>query len=109
MMPTFKDILRADIDNTFMNADEFAAFHIANGKRMLVTIDNNELIERAKKAKSNMDGIYVKETLIYVKAKDFGPLPAVGSVLKVDGSIFKVTHATNEDGLYSIHLEANRS
>ena len=48
-------------------------------------------------------------TLIYVKAKDFGPLPAVGSILKLDGSIFKVTNATNEDGLYSIHLEANRS
>ena len=41
-----------------------------------------------------MDGIYVKETLIYVKAKDFGPLPAVGSVLKLDGSIFKVTNAS---------------
>ena len=108
-MPGFKDIIRADIDNVFMNPDEFATLHTVNGKKMVVTIDNNELIERAKKAKSNMDGIYVKETLIYVKAKDFGPLPAVGSVLKLDRSIFKVTNATNEDGLYSIHLEANRS
>ena len=49
MMPTFKEIMRADIDNIFMNADEFAGFHDVNGKRMLVTIDNNELIERATK------------------------------------------------------------
>ncbi len=72
MIPTFKEILRADIDNTFMNTDEFAAMHTVNGKRMSVTIDNNELIERAKKAKSNMDGIYVKETLIRIRPKHAG-------------------------------------
>jgi len=56
-----------------------------------------------------MDGIYVRTTLIYVKAKDFGQLPKVGGTLDLDGVIFKVTDATNEDGLYSIHLEANKS
>lgn len=106
---TFKEIIRADIDNVFINPDEFAADHTVNGKKMPVIIDNNELIERAKSIKSNMDGIYVKTTLIYVKAKDFGSLPQVGSALNLDGKIFKVTDASNEDGLYSIHLEANRS
>lgn len=108
-MPGFKDIIRADIDNVFMNTDEFAGFHTVNGKRMPVTVDNNELIERAKKAKSNMDGIYTKTTLIYVKAKDFGQLPAVGSGLTLDGRTYRIMDAMNEDGLYSIHLEANRS
>lgn len=106
---TFKDIVRADLDNVFMNTDEFAGLHNVNGKRMPVTVDNNELIERAKKAKSNMDGIYTKTTLIFVKAKDFGQLPAVGASLVLDGKTYRVTDAMNEDGLYSIHLEANRS
>lgn len=108
-MPGFKDIIRTDLDNVFMNTDEFAGVHTVNGKKMPITVDNNELIERAKKAKSNMDGIYTKTTLIFVKAKDFGPLPAVGSVVNLDGKTYKVTDAMNEDGLYSIHLEANRS
>ena len=106
---TFKDIVRADLDNVFMSTDEFAGLHNVNGKRMPVTVDNNELIERAKKAKSNMDGIYTKTTLIFVKAKDFGQLPAVGASLVLDGKTYRVTDAMNEDGLYSIHLEANRS
>lgn len=106
---TFKDIIRADLDNVFMNTDEFAGLHNVNGKRMPVTVDNNELIERAKKAKSNMDGIYTKTTLIFVKAKDFGQLPAVGASLVLDSKTYRVTDAMNEDGLYSIHLEANRS
>lgn len=108
-MSAFKDLLRADIDNVFMNTDEFAAEHTVNGKKMPVSVDNNELIDRAKKAKSNMDGLYVKSTLIYVKAKDFGPLPKVGAALTLDGNTYRVTDAMNEDGLFSIHLEANRS
>lgn len=108
-MSAFKDIIRADINNIFMNTDEFAGEHTVNGKKMPVTVDNNELIEREKKAKSNMDGIYVKSTLIYVKAKDFGALPQVGAALVLDGRTYRVTDATNEDGLFSIHLEANRS
>lgn len=108
-MSAFKDLIRSDIDHVFMNTDEFASFHVVNGKKMPVTVDNNELIERSKKAKSNMDGLYVKQTLIYVRAKDFGPLPMVGAALKLDGVNYRVTDATNEDGLFSIHLEANRS
>lgn len=106
---TFKELVRADIDNVFMNTDEFAAVHTVNGKAMPVTVDNNELIEREAKAKSKTDGMYTKSTLIYVKAKDFGVLPPVGSAVNLDGKLYKVMDATNEDGLYSIHLEANRS
>jgi Mg2+/Co2+ transporter CorC len=59
--------------------------------------------------KSNMDGIYVRTTLIYVKAKDFGRLPQIGSTLILDSVSFRVLDATNEDGLYSIELEANKN
>ena len=41
-----------------MNAEEFADIHIVDGKRMTVLIDDNEIIEREKKMKSNMDGDY---------------------------------------------------
>jgi hypothetical protein len=92
-----------------MNTEEFAAMHTVNGKKMPVTVDNNELIERQKKMKSNMDGIYVRTTLIYVKAKDFGRLPQIGSTLILDSVSFRVLDATNEDGLYSIELEANKN
>jgi hypothetical protein len=105
---TFKEQIRADL-NIFMNTDEFAVLHTVNGKKMPVTVDNNELIERAKKAKSDMDGIFTKSTLIFVKAKDFGSLPAIGAALNLDGRTYIVTDAMNEDGLFSIHLEAATS
>ncbi len=108
-MITFKNIIRTDIDRTFMNLNEFAGTHTVNGKEMPVDVDNNELIDREKKSKSKMDGVYTRSLLIYVRGKDFGPLPTINSKLTLDGKIFLVRDATNEDGLYSLELEATRS
>jgi hypothetical protein len=106
---TFKECIRADIVDTFLNMDEFAAPHTVNGRQMPVLVDNNELIDRGKKAKSNMDGVTVRTTLIFVRARDYGALPPVGSTILLDGQLYTVTDSMNEDGLYSVHLEKNRS
>jgi len=106
---TFKEQIREDVGAVFLNVDEFAAVHTVNGKQIPTLVDNIELIDREKKAKSHMDGVNVRTTLIYVKARDYGPLPPVGSIVRLDGSTYKVTDSTNEDGVYSIHLEANKS
>ena len=107
---TFKEAIRDDISSVFMNMEEFAALHTLNGKTIPVLIDNNELIERSKKAKSDMDGVNVKTTLIFVKARDYGGgVPPVGYAITLDGVSYRVTDAMNEDGVYSIHLEANRN
>lgn len=107
---TFKEAIRDDISSVFMDTEEFAALHTLNGKTIPVIIDNNELIERSKKAKSDMDGVNVKTTLIFVKARDYGGgVPPVGYAITLDGVSYRVTDAMNEDGVYSIHLEANRN
>ena len=107
---TFKEAIRDDISSVFMNTEEFAALHTLNGKTIPVLIDNNELIERSKKAKSDMDGVNAKTTLIFVKARDYGGgVPPVGYAITLDGVSYRVTDAMNEDGVYSIHLEANRN
>lgn len=106
---TFKELLRRDVKTVFLNPAEFGEEHIVNGKPMLIMIDDNELTEREKRIKSNMDGIYTRQTLVYVSAIDFGPLPGVGKPVKIDGITFIVTDSLNEGGVYSLHLEANKS
>lgn len=108
-MLTFKELLRQDVKKVFLNPAEFGEEHIVNGKPMQIIIDDNELTEREKRMKSNMDGIYKKQTLIYVSALDFGPLPGVGKPIKIDGATFLITDSINESGVYSLHLEANKS
>lgn len=56
-----------------------------------------------------MDGLYVKQKLIYVKAKDFGSLPAIGRQIMLDGKRYLITDSTDEYGIYTITLEGNRS
>ncbi len=106
---TFKELLRQDIRNVFLNLDEFGESHLVNGKKMQIIIDDNELTEREKRMQSHMDGIYRKQTLVYVSAMDFGPLPGVGKPVLIDHTTFIVTDSLNEGGMYSLHLEANRS
>lgn len=106
---SFKEILNQDIENVFLNTLEFADIHNVDGKDMPIQIDDNEVIEREKKAKSNMDGVYVKQKLIYVKAKDFGSLPAIGRQIMLDGKRYLITDSTDEYGIYTITLEGNRS
>ena len=55
------------------------------------------------------EGKQEKEKLIYVKADDFGPLPAIGRQIVFDGKRYMVTDSTDEGGVYTITMEANRT
>lgn len=101
--------MQKDVSNVFLRIDEFGDTHIVDGKEMTVLIDDNEIIEREKKIKSNMDGVYAKQKLIYVKADEFGTLPAIGRAIMFDGKRYMVLEAVDEQGIYSITMEANRT
>ena len=108
-MSAFKEQVEKDITSTFMSLDEFSDVHTINGVEMPVQIDNIEQIEREKRVNQTMDGIFTQQKLIYVNAADFGPLPKQGSLLKLDKRTYKVMDAIDEDGVYSITIEANRA
>lgn len=105
----FKDIIASDVHDAFMNAEEFSEMHMINGVEMPVQVDSNEQIEREKRFKQHMDGIYKNQKLIYVSATDYGPMPKQGTLIKFDGRPYKVADAISEDGIYSLTLEANRA
>lgn len=108
-MDTFKDILHQDIKQTFLNPEEFGEEHTVNGTTMVIVSDDLEIIEREKKMKSNMDGMYARQVFFYVSADDFGPLPAQGGIIDLDGMKYVVVDATDEAGMYGITVQANRS
>lgn len=106
---TFKEIIADDVHRTFLNVEEFSDMHTVNGKEMPVQIDTNEQIEREKRMSQNVDGVYTNQKLIYVASSDFGPMPKQGSILNLDGKIYRVADAVDEYGVYSITIEANRA
>lgn len=112
---SFKDIIAEDVHGVFMNPEEFSDMHTLNGVPMPVQIDSNEQLEREKRLNQNMDGIYLQQKLIYVAEEDYkkvpgkSGLPKQGSVLSLDGKVYKVADAIDECGIYSITLEANKA
>ncbi len=110
---TFKEQVAEDSNTVFMNLEEFSDIHTVNGSEMAVLIDGNEMIEREKRHRDRRgvytDGVYIKELLLYVRAEDFGRLPAVGRALTLDGKAYTISDAIDEDGIYSLSLEANRT
>ena len=108
-MTDFKEQLKKDIYNVFLNVEEFAETHTINGKEVPALIDDMEVVEREKRMRSHMDGLYVRQTILYVAAADYGPLPGIGKTIVIDGRRFLVGDATSEGGMYAITLEANRS
>ena len=110
---TFKEQIALDNIKVFMNFDEFADMHTVGNKEMLCIVDNNELVDREKRYRYNHslygDGVYIKQLLVYVRAEDFGALPAIGRLLMFDKKSYIVTDAINEDGIYSLCLEANKT
>lgn len=106
---TFKEMASRDIGKVFMVNTEFMDTHIIDGIEMRVIVDANELVEREKgSAGTHTNGLYSAETMIYVPVEDFGRAPKIGSNLMLDGKSYFVREVINEDGIYSMTLEANR-
>lgn len=106
---TFKEQLKADVQNVFLDTELFADEHNINGKQMKVLIDNSELIERAKiSGTAATDGTYTASILIFVASAELGPKPLIGSLMSLDGREFRVINCTDEFGIYSIELRSVR-
>ena len=105
-MPRLKDYFDSDLE-TFFDLDEFAVMHTVNGKSMAVVIDDDALRE----AQANQaDGVYRAEIAFMAKKTDFGSLPAIGQIVTFDSRrTLRVIDATEDTGVYTIILGANRS
>ena len=107
----FKEIVYNDISTVFLNPEEFGEEHVVDGRAMNIVMDNVEIIERSKKQSEagRIDGVFKRELLFYVSRSDFGPMPAQGRILTLDGRKYIVSDAVEEGGVYSITIGAVKS
>ena len=107
----FKEIAYNDISTVFLNPEEFGEEHVVDGRAMNIVMDNVEIIERSKKQSEagRIDGVFKRELLFYVSRSDFGPMPAQGRILTLDGRKYTVSDAVEEGGVYSITIGAVKS
>lgn len=106
-MSSFKDHVRDDIQTIFLNPQEFGEEHTVDGKKMIVSIDGIERLHREKKVsdKHENEALAYQRMILYVNRSDYGKMPKIGRLVKLDGITFRITDCIHEDGMYSISLE----
>ena len=65
--------------------------------------------DKAKIMAAQTEGTYKARRLVYVAKADYGPRPAQGAMLTLDGKAYKVKTCTEEAGVLAVELEAVRS
>ena len=106
-MSVFKDLVKHDANNLFLNLEEFGDVHLVDGRSMTVMIDDSEQQQRSKAVLDSTDfeAVYDNRSLIYVRSDEYGALPSPGKVLNLDGHPYRITKATDEYGIYSFEIE----
>ena len=108
-MSAFKDMVAADMDSVFLNADEFAEEHDLNGTICTCIVESPTTQERFKRGKDyeGQDAVHGLTAIIHAKKSDIGEMPQEGQFFSLDGSYSEVYSCTEHKGMLTIELREN--
>lgn len=99
MSKTFKDLLMQDIDNVFINQNEFAETVIINKKEMSIIRDSDEM------AQFNTDKMLAScDVVFHVKSSYFRGIPQPERLMEFEGKEYRIKVVRNNLGMLTIGL-----
>lgn len=105
---SFKDQIKQDLSDVFLNLDEFADLHRIEGKEVPVVIDSDMLEKLSKIGDNRIHGMDEADMVIMGKASDLPENLDPGRLLNLDGREVIVVTTTSEMGLVQIAVRQNR-
>lgn len=107
-MSAFKDAVKADIKQVFINHLEFADLHQIDGVEVLAVVDRDVLKERPNLTTSvDAHAMFEEEIHVYVAYDDLSVKPVRGQILNLDGTIYLVSEVHENMGVLEITIRAN--
>lgn len=103
---SFKEQIRQDLDNVFLNLDEFAEIHRIEGAKIAVVVDNDQL---NKLKQGQILGLIEADMLLYGRESDFPANLEPGRLLNVDGRELIVANSGKDMGMVEVALRQNRT
>lgn len=105
----FKDIVARDVQNTFLNVNEFADVHEINGRRLKAVVDKSSSegevsIKFHGQITRQKTSLYNVDVTVYVSALEF-PRPKTGSLISLDGRKYLTQSVSELGGMYQIKLQ----
>ncbi len=105
---SFKDQIKQDLSDIFLNLDEFADLHRIEGKEVPVVIDSDIMAKLSKIGDNRIHGMDEADMIIMGKASDLPENLDPGRLLNLDGREVIVITTTSEMGLVQIAVRQNR-
>ena len=105
---SFKDQIKQDLSDIFLNLDEFADLHRIEGKEVPVVIDSDIMAKLSKIGDNRIHGMDEADMVIMGKASDLPENLDPGRLLNLDGREGIVVTTTSEMGLVQIAVRQNR-
>ena len=105
---SFKDQIKQDLSDIFLNLDEFADLHRIEGKEVSVVIDSDIMAKLSKIGDNRIHGMDEADMIIMGKASDLPENLDPGRLLNLDGREVIVVTTTSEMGLVQIAVRQNR-
>lgn len=105
---SFKDQIKQDLSDVFLNLDEFADLHRIEGKEVPVVIDSDIMAKLSKIGDNRIHGMAEADMVIMGKASDLPENLDPGRLLNLDGREVIVVTTTSEMGLVQIAVRQNR-
>ena len=105
---SFKDQIKQDLSDIFLNLDEFADLHRIEGKEVPVVIDSDIMATLSKIGDNRIHGMDEADMIIMGKASDLPENLDPGRLLNLDGREVIVVTTTSEMGLVQIAVRQNR-
>ena len=105
---SFKDQIKQDLSDIFLNLDEFADLHRIEGKVVPVVIDSDIMAKLSKIGDNRIHGMDEADMVIMGKASDLPENLDPGRLLNLDGREVIVVTTTSEMGLVQIAVCQNR-
>lgn len=105
---SFKDQIKQDLSDIFLNLDEFADLHRIEGKEVPVVIDSDMMAKLSKIGDNRIHGMDEADMVIMGKASDLPENLDPGRLLNLDGREVIVVTTTSEMGLVQIAVRQNR-
>lgn len=105
---SFKDQIKQDLSDIFLNLDEFADLHRIEGKEVPVVIDSDIMAKLSKIGDNRIHGMDEADMAIMGKASDLPENLDPGRLLNLDGREVIVVTTTSEMGLVQIAVRQNR-
>lgn len=105
---SFKDQIKQDLSDIFLNLNEFADLHRIEGKEVPVVIDSDIMAKLSKIGDNRIHGMDEADMVIMGKASDLPENLDPGRLLNLDGREVIVVTTTSEMGLVQIAVRQNR-